>query len=98
MVRMQSVASRLLILTLVLTLPATALAQQQQRQGRPGGGPPPKQQQQQQQQQPEQPRREAGPGLLRLLPGDSVTEHSIDLASGKSLAYTATAGTLAIYD
>jgi carboxypeptidase C (cathepsin A) len=95
MVRMQSVASRLLILTLVLALPAAALAQQQQRQGRPGSGPPPRQQQQQ---QPEQPRREAGPGVLRLLPGDSVTEHSIALASGKSLAYTATAGTLAIYD
>ena len=49
------------------------------------------------QQQTEQ-RREAGPGVLRLLPGDSVTEHSIELASGKTLAYTATAGTLALYD
>ena len=36
--------------------------------------------------------------MLRLLPGDSVTEHSIELASGKTLAYTATAGTLALYD
>jgi len=40
-------------------------------------------------------------GLLRLLPADAVTEHSI--AIGKSsnktkLAYTATAGTLAFYD
>src|SRR3984893_13695272 len=38
-----------------------------------------------------------GPGVLALLPGDSVTEHSIDLPSGK-LAYTATAGTFALYD
>jgi carboxypeptidase C (cathepsin A) len=37
------------------------------------------------------------PGVLRLLPGDSVTDHSIDTAQGK-LAYTATAGTLAFFD
>lgn len=36
-------------------------------------------------------------GLLRLLPADSVTEHSIDTPSGR-LAYTATAGTLAFFD
>jgi carboxypeptidase C (cathepsin A) len=36
-------------------------------------------------------------GVLGLLPGDSVTEHSIDLPSGK-LAYTATAGTFALFD
>jgi carboxypeptidase C (cathepsin A) len=36
-------------------------------------------------------------GVLRLLPQDSVTDHSIDTATGK-LAYTATAGTLAFYD
>jgi carboxypeptidase C (cathepsin A) len=40
---------------------------------------------------------QAGPGILRLLPGDSVTEHSIDTPKGK-LAYTATAGTLAFFD
>jgi carboxypeptidase C (cathepsin A) len=38
-----------------------------------------------------------GPGVLALLPSDSVTEHSIDLPSGK-LAYTATAGTFALFD
>jgi hypothetical protein len=32
------------------------------------------------------------PGVLALLPGDSVTEHVIDLPSGR-LACTATAGT-----
>src|SRR5664279_4925718 len=40
---------------------------------------------------------ETGKGVLRLLPADAVTEHSIDTGHGK-LAYTATAGTLAFYD
>jgi len=40
---------------------------------------------------------ETGKGVLRLLPADAVTEHSIDTPRGK-LAYTATAGTLAFYD
>jgi carboxypeptidase C (cathepsin A) len=39
----------------------------------------------------------AGPGVLRLLPADSVTQHTIDLPGGK-LDYTATAGTLSLYD
>ena len=42
-------------------------------------------------------RERSGPGVLALLPGDSVTEHSIDLPSGK-LSYTATAGTFALFD
>ena len=40
---------------------------------------------------------QTGPGVLSLLPGDAVTEHSVDLASGK-LAYTATAGTFSLFD
>lgn len=36
-------------------------------------------------------------GLLKLLPGDAVTEHAIDTAQGK-LAYRATAGTLAFFN
>ena len=36
-------------------------------------------------------------GVLRLLPADSVTEHTIDTPEGK-LAYTATAGTLPLYN
>ncbi|HEX9071055.1 MAG TPA: carboxypeptidase [Pseudolabrys sp.] len=40
---------------------------------------------------------EPGKGVLRLLPADSVTEHSIETPRGK-LAYTATAGTLAFYN
>jgi carboxypeptidase C (cathepsin A) len=42
-------------------------------------------------------REQNAPGVLSLLPGDSVTEHSIDLPSGK-LAYTATAGTFSLFD
>ncbi len=41
--------------------------------------------------------RQAAGGVLRLLPADSVTEHSIDTSKGR-LAYTTTAGTLALYD
>ncbi len=39
----------------------------------------------------------SGPGVLRLLPGDSVTQHSIEVA-GRKLDYTATAGTLSLFD
>ena len=39
----------------------------------------------------------ASPGVLSLLPGDAVSEHSIDTPSGK-LAYTATAGTFSLFD
>jgi carboxypeptidase C (cathepsin A) len=40
---------------------------------------------------------QAGPGVLSLLPADAVSEHAVDTPSGK-LAYTATAGTLALFD
>jgi carboxypeptidase C (cathepsin A) len=42
-------------------------------------------------------RRAGEKGVLRLLPADSVTEHSINTTRGP-LAYTATAGTLPFYD
>jgi carboxypeptidase C (cathepsin A) len=45
----------------------------------------------------EQRQAEAHGGVLRLLPADSVTEHSIELPGGK-LAYSATAGTLSLFD
>jgi len=93
MMRAQSFAAPLLILMLALSLSAVAWAQP--RSGRPDGHS--SQRAPQQEQQSEQ-RREAGPGVLRLLPGDSITEHSIDLPGGTTLAYTATAGTLALYD
>jgi len=42
-------------------------------------------------------RQDGGGSVLRLLPADAVTEHSIDTGHGK-LAYTATAGTLTFFD
>lgn len=39
----------------------------------------------------------AGPGVLSLLPADSVTRHSVETPTGK-LDYTATAGTFSLYD
>ena len=41
--------------------------------------------------------RENTKGLLRLLPADSITEHTVTTGKGK-LSYTATAGTLPFYD
>src|SRR6202050_4499772 len=38
-----------------------------------------------------------GPGVLSLLPGDAISEHSIDTPGGK-LNYTATAGTFSLFD
>ena len=94
MLRAQSFAAPFLILMLALSVPAGAWAQP--RSGRPDGHPP--QRAPQQEPQPPEQRREAGPGMLRLLPGDSLTEHSLDLPGSTTLAYTATAGTLALYD
>ena len=113
MTRIKCITGQLLIVALALALPATVSAQQRQgRSGSPPQRQeqqqPQRQEQQQQQrqepqrqeqqQQPTEQRRQATSGVLRLLPGNSVTEHSIELASGKTLAYTATAGTLALYD
>ena len=42
-------------------------------------------------------RQNLAPGVLTLLPKDAVTEHTIDVG-GTKLAYTATAGTLSLYD
>jgi carboxypeptidase C (cathepsin A) len=75
-------ASRLLPFALTLVLLAPAFAEDQPSRSSPNA---------QREQQ------EHGPGVLRLLPGDAVTEHAIELPSGK-LAYTATAGTLPLID
>jgi carboxypeptidase C (cathepsin A) len=77
--------SRLSRLLLALTLAITAtVAVAQDRPRRPD-------------QQAAQPQTAADQGVLRLLPGDAVTEHAIDTPSGK-LAYTAKAGTLPLFD
>jgi carboxypeptidase C (cathepsin A) len=67
-----------------------------------GGGPPPAdhpqtEQRPNEQRQTEQRQAPTGPGVLRLLPGDAVTRHTIEIAGGR-LDYTATAGTLSLYD
>ncbi|MGA2129198.1 MAG: carboxypeptidase [Xanthobacteraceae bacterium] len=41
--------------------------------------------------------RSGGPGVLSLLPSDAVSDHEIE-AGGERLAYTATAGTLNLFD
>lgn len=90
--RTRSMPRLLLVLALTIAAPAATFAQP-----RPGGQRGQGPQAQQGQQGPQTQPRDQGPGVLRLLPADSVTEHSIDLAGGK-LAYTATAGTLSLYD
>jgi len=82
---------RRLLIALALVAAATA-AIAQDHPGREGGEHFNRQGQGQQEGQ-----QGGGPGVLSLLPADSVTEHSIDLPSGK-LAYTATAGTLPLFD
>jgi carboxypeptidase C (cathepsin A) len=54
-----------------------------QEQGQPGAGGRPE---------------PAGPGVLSLLPADSVTQHSVTLGDGSKLDYTATAGTFSLFD
>ena len=66
----------------------------QERPGRPGGG---ERRAEQGQQGPRERPNQGGPGVLSLLPGDSVTQHSIATANGK-LDYTATAGTFSLFD
>jgi carboxypeptidase C (cathepsin A) len=79
------IARRLFPLVLILAMVAPALAEEQ-----PARSSSDKQREQQERQQ-------HGPGVLRLVPGDAVSAHTIELASGK-LAYTATAGTFPLID
>jgi len=98
-----TMTSRLLLALLLAGATTLAAAQDRPR----GGGQPPAdhpqtEQRPSEQRQPEQrpnDQRQAppGPGVLRLLPGDAVTQHTVDMAGGK-LDYTATAGTLSLYD
>lgn len=76
-------ASLLRVAIVLLLAAGTALAQE-----KAPDKPPEKAQEQ---------KREPAQNILRLLPADAVSEHSIATAQGK-LTYTATAGTLAFYD
>ena len=80
---------RLLIALLFAAVATTAMAQDHPGHG---GGSPGRQEQNSQESA-----RPTGPGVLSLLPADAVTEHSLDLPSGK-LDYTATAGTFSLFD
>ncbi len=78
-----------------ITLAVATAAVAQEHPSRPGGERFNRQEQSEQ----SGPGRQAqnGPGVLSLLPGDAVSEHGIDVPTGK-LAYTATAGTFSLFD
>jgi carboxypeptidase C (cathepsin A) len=81
--------SRLFLALLLVTVTAAASAQDRPRRQNAA---------QTEQQRAEQQRPgEARESVLRLLPADAVTEHTVDIPSGR-LAYTATAGTLSLFD
>jgi carboxypeptidase C (cathepsin A) len=82
------------LVALMLVAAATTTVVAQDRPSREGGGHFNRQAEGQQEDQHQD---QNGPGVLSLLPADAVSEHSIDLPSGK-LAYTATAGTLPLFD
>jgi carboxypeptidase C (cathepsin A) len=82
---------RVVVAFMLVALAGTAVAQD--RPARGGGDRPNRQEQGQQSSE----RGQGGPGVLSLLPGDAVSEHSIDTPNGK-LVYTATAGTLSLFD
>ena len=75
--------SRLLLALLLAGATTVALAQERPRRA----------------QAPQTEQRQGAPqeSVLRLLPADAVTEHTIDVG-GSKLAYTATAGTLSLFD
>jgi carboxypeptidase C (cathepsin A) len=90
------------LLALLFAVATTAAVAQEQRPRRQG--PPAGQQQQGEQPQGEQrqgeqrqAQRPQGDGVLRLLPSDAVTQHTVDTPAGK-IDYTATAGTLSLFD
>jgi carboxypeptidase C (cathepsin A) len=70
------------VLALALLAALAATASAQERRGRPA---------------PHAEQQPPGPGVLSLLPGDAVSEHTLE-NGGIRLAYTATAGTLTLYD
>src|ERR1700730_16006387 len=83
---------RVVVALMLVAFAGTAVAQEHP--GRGGGDRPNRQEQGQQN---GSDRGQGGPRGLSLLPGDAVSEHTIDTPNGK-LAYTATAGTLSLFD
>src|ERR687888_2402246 len=78
---------RVLLAFLIATAATLASAQERPRR-------PPQQQSEQHASEPRQGERD---GVLRLLPADSVTEHSVAIPGG-TLTYTATAGAVSLFD
>ncbi|MEA2970528.1 MAG: hypothetical protein QOE78_3789, partial [Alphaproteobacteria bacterium] len=93
MTRLARLRSWRLLLALLLAGTATFANAQE----RPRRAPPPQSEQHPETRPPEQRAADTRDSVLRLLPPDSVTEHTIDIPGGK-LAYTATAGTLSLFD
>ena len=80
--------NRTLLALLIAVAATTAVAQEEAHQGAP----------QEQRRSPQQQRQGASEqNVLRLLPPDAVSEHTVDTPDGK-LDYTATAGTLSLFD
>jgi len=87
---MRFLRSSLLLLLALLTASSVTLAQERSAQDRP---------QRPERAVPAKPADDAspGPGVLRLLPPDAVSDKEITVG-GRKIAYTATAGTLALFD
>jgi len=85
---LKTTTTRALLALLVAASAAVAAAQEQSQ--RHSAQPPGHE-------RPDQHESGARESVLRLLPADSVTEHTVELAGGK-LAYTATAGTFSLLD
>jgi carboxypeptidase C (cathepsin A) len=80
---------RILLALLIAVAATTAVAQEDPHQAAP----------QEQRRGPQQPQRPSAPeqSVLRLLPPDAISQHTVDTPDGK-LNYTATAGTLSLFD
>src|SRR3954462_15617051 len=87
---MRFLRSSLLLLLALLTASSVTLAQERSAQDRP---------QRPERAAPAKPADDAspGPGVLRLLPPDAASDKEITVG-GRKIAYTATAGTLALFD
>jgi carboxypeptidase C (cathepsin A) len=83
---------RRIVLAFLLAAPVATIAMAQEHPGRGNAD-----HARQEHSQPSEGDKQGGSGVLSLLPGDAVTEHSIDTKAGK-LAYTATAGTFPLFD
>jgi carboxypeptidase C (cathepsin A) len=86
---------RTLVAFTLVALATAALAQEHGGRGEGGAERPSRQEQGQRGGAGRQ--ESSGPGVLSLLPGDAVSQHSVELPDGK-LDYTATAGTFSLFD